>query len=108
MDPIVVETLRSIIRKDMRNEIEDMRNCDHGCSLKCQLLKRIADKELSRNQKVVDAMLSFQWCDTCSAAEPGAVSSGPCKKSCGQKLVRTCVPLMRIYGDKQKEIDELN
>lgn len=28
MDPLVVETLREIVRKDMKSEIEDMRNSD--------------------------------------------------------------------------------
>lgn len=49
MDPIVVETLRSIVRKDMRNEIEEMRNSDKGCSMKCQLIKKISDIDLARN-----------------------------------------------------------
>ena len=53
-------------------------------------------------------MLSFQWCDTCSTAEPGAVSSGVCNKKCGQKLVKQCIPLMRDYGDMQETVDELN
>lgn len=49
MDPIVVETLRSIVRKDMRSEIEEMRNSDKGCSMKCQLIKKISDIDLARN-----------------------------------------------------------
>ena len=53
MDPVVVETLRSIVRKDMRNEIEEMRNSEAGCSMKCQLIKRIADLEVKRNSKIV-------------------------------------------------------
>jgi hypothetical protein len=28
MDPLVVETLREIVRNDMKSEIEDMRNSD--------------------------------------------------------------------------------
>ena len=35
MDPIVVETLREIVRKDMKSELEEMRNSDDGCSRKC-------------------------------------------------------------------------
>lgn len=52
-------------------------------------------------------MLTFQWCDTCSSPEPGAVTSGLCNKKCGQKLVKQCIPLMREFGDQQQRLDEL-
>ena len=32
MDPVVVETLREIVMADMKKELEEMRNSDHGCS----------------------------------------------------------------------------
>lgn len=35
MDPIMVQTVKEIIRKDMRKEIEEMRSSDAGCSHKC-------------------------------------------------------------------------
>jgi len=50
----------------MKNEIEEMKNSDEGCSAKCKLMKIIADKDLERNKKIVEKMLSFTWCDTCS------------------------------------------
>jgi hypothetical protein len=75
--------------------------------MKCQLIKRIADMEVSRNQKIVGAMLNFQWCDVCSSPEPGAVEAN-CNKRCGKKLVTSCIPLMRDFGDKQETLDELN
>ena len=53
MDPLVVETLREIVRKDMKSELEQMRNSDRGCSEKCRLLKMVGDKEVSRNQRIV-------------------------------------------------------
>jgi len=53
MDPLVVETLREITRADLKSEIEDMRNSDQGCSKKCQLMKLIAEKDLTRNAKIV-------------------------------------------------------
>ena len=43
MDPLVVETLREIVKTDMRNEIETMRNSDQGCSEKCKLIKTALD-----------------------------------------------------------------
>ena len=73
MDPIVVETLREIVRKDMKSEIEQMRNSDRGCSEKCRLMKMISDKEVSRNHRIVQEMMKFEWCDICSVSEPGAV-----------------------------------
>jgi hypothetical protein len=50
-------------------------------------MKMIAEKELARNKKIVQAMIGFKWCDTCSVAEPGAVSTVHCKDKCGSKLV---------------------
>jgi hypothetical protein len=81
MDPLVVETIKEIVRRDMKGELEEMKNSDLGCSDKCRLLKQISDKELERNHKIVKIMLEFQWCDFCSQSEPGAVS--PCKNHCG-------------------------
>jgi len=71
----------------MKNEIEEMKNSDEGCSAKCKLMKIIAEKDLDRNKKIVDKMLGFTWCDTCSlvnqdiAAVKGAIVA--CKTGCG-------------------------
>mmetsp|Transcript_1404 Transcript_1404/g.2469 ORF Transcript_1404/g.2469 Transcript_1404/m.2469 type:complete len:84 (-) Transcript_1404:322-573(-) len=83
MDPLVVEAVKEIVRKDMKSEYEAMRNSDDGCSQKCRIMKQIADTEFTRNSNIVQVMLNFQWCDICSVAELGAVSSGPCKSACG-------------------------
>lgn len=32
MDPVMVQTIKELIKKDMRREIEAMRNSDEGCS----------------------------------------------------------------------------
>lgn len=99
MDPIILETLRSIIRKDMRSEIEDMRNSDEGCSAKCQLIKKLGDVEVTRCQKIVANMMKFEWCDNCTTPEQtGAVTSGACTSKCGHRLVKSCIPLMQEYG----------
>ena len=87
MDPLVVEAVREIVKKDMKKDFEEMKNSDQGCSEKCRLVKQRDDKEISRNSAIVKAMLDFEWCDVCSVAEPGAVSQGLCKNGCGQKLV---------------------
>lgn len=68
MDPLVVETLREIVRSDMKTELEEMRNSDKGCSQKCQLMKVISEKELNRNHMIVKVMLEFEWCNDCSVA----------------------------------------
>jgi hypothetical protein len=49
MDPLVVEAVREIVKRDMKSEIEEMRNSDRGCSEKCRLIKLISEKEISRN-----------------------------------------------------------
>ena len=105
LDPLVVETLREIVRNDMKLEIEDTRNHDRGCTKKCQLQRRISEKELNRNQKIVDALLAFEWCDVCSILQSGAVqTTNFCTSGCGQKFVRACAPLMRSYGREQDEL----
>ena len=68
MDPLVVETLREIVKTDMRNELETMRNSDQGCSEKCKLIKTALEKEIIRHKAVVDMMRDFEWCDQCSVA----------------------------------------
>jgi len=74
MDPLVLEALREIVRSDMKDEIEEQRNSDLGCSQKCRLKKMITDKELNRNEDIVKAMVEFEWCDVCTVGqEPGAV-----------------------------------
>lgn len=59
MDPLVVEAIKEIVRKDMKSEFEQLRNSDRGCSPKCNLIKQIADTELARNQAIVKKMLEF-------------------------------------------------
>jgi len=41
MDPFVVETLKDIAKKDMRRELDDMKESDQGCSEKCRLVNEI-------------------------------------------------------------------
>ncbi len=38
MDPVLVEAVKEIVKNDMRQEIDQMRNSDEGCSLKCKLI----------------------------------------------------------------------
>lgn len=82
MDPIVVETLREIVRSDMRAELDYMKNSDEGCSQKCILMKLILEREYSRNEVIVNAMRDFEWCDICSQN-----IQETCKQACGQRLV---------------------
>lgn len=37
MDPVMIETVKEIVKADMREEIERLRNSNDGCSQKCQL-----------------------------------------------------------------------
>lgn len=65
MDPILVESLKSIVRADMKNELETMRNSDLGCSEKCQVSNRILQIDKERNSKIAKELLEFRWCDVC-------------------------------------------
>jgi hypothetical protein len=75
MDPLMVQTVKEIVRKDMRKEIEEMRQSDEGCSLKCRLTNDMLKKDLGRNKVIVNELINFKWCDTCQKAQPGAVVS---------------------------------
>jgi hypothetical protein len=35
MDPLVVETLKSIVKQEYKSELEALKNSDEGCSEKC-------------------------------------------------------------------------
>lgn len=67
MDPVIVETLREIVTADMRQELQEMRNSDQGCSQKCTLIKTIAEKDLDRHKNVIKKLFDFPWCDFCSS-----------------------------------------
>jgi hypothetical protein len=65
MDPLMVQTVKEIIKKDMRKEIEEMRASDQGCSEKCRLTNDMLKRDLGRNKVVVNEMISFKFCDNC-------------------------------------------
>jgi hypothetical protein len=95
----------------MRKEIEQMRSSEEGCSQKCRLMNDMLKKDLGRNKEVVNEVLKFNWCNTCQKGvkdvkQVGAVQS-MCQSGCGQKLFARCIPLMKDYGDMEKEIEGL-
>lgn len=65
MDPIMVQTVKELVRKDMRREIEAMKNSDEGCSHKCKIMNDMHRKDLGRNKVIVNELIQFKWCDTC-------------------------------------------
>lgn len=65
MDPVMVQTIKEIIKKDMRKEIDAMRNSDEGCSQKCRMTNEMLKKDLGRNKVIVNEFIGFKWCDTC-------------------------------------------
>lgn len=38
MDPALVECVKDIVKNDMKQEIDQMKNSDEGCSVKCRLI----------------------------------------------------------------------
>eukprot|EP00347_Sterkiella_histriomuscorum_P022408 403338598 len=105
MDPVMVQTIKEIIKKDMRREIEAMKNSDEGCSQKCRLTNEMLKKDLGRNKVIVSEFISFKWCETCQNPQPGAVQV--CHSGCGQKVFKRCLPLMKEYGEMEKDIQSL-
>ncbi|CDW86271.1 UNKNOWN [Stylonychia lemnae] len=105
MDPIMIQTVKEIVRKDMRREIEQMKNSDQGCSVKCKLINEMLKKDLGRNKVIVNEFIQFKWCDTCQNAQPGAVQV--CHAGCGQKVFKRCLPLMKDYGEMDQDISKM-
>lgn len=66
MDPFIVETLKQIVKKDMKREIEDMKKSDKGCSEKCRLTNEILKIDNDRLNKIFKVVQDFKWCDICS------------------------------------------
>ena len=38
MDPTLVEAVKEIVKADMKDDLERLKNSDEGCSQKCKLL----------------------------------------------------------------------
>jgi len=81
MDPLMVETVKEIVREDMKQEIALMRNSNEGCSQKCRLVNKMLNIDIERNKKIVQEFANFNWCDTCKNLQPGAVQV--CHSGCG-------------------------
>lgn len=106
MDPVMIQAVKEIVKNDMRKEIEQLKNSDQGCSQKCILTNEMLRKDLDRNKAVVEQMISFKWCETCmNYKQPGAVSV--CQAGCGSKLYGRCLPLMKEYGEIERDIQRL-
>jgi hypothetical protein len=119
MDPVVVEALREIVMGDMKQELQELRNSDQGCTQKCVLIKTIADKDLARHKLVIKKLFEFEWCDTCDNGGEQLESQSThangvgkkvivCKRGCGPKFVKLCMPSIQNYGQKGEEIAALN
>lgn len=65
MDPIMVEAVKDIVRADMKEELERLRNSDEGCSEKCNLSQQMLKLDISRNELLVHELIQFKWCDQC-------------------------------------------
>ena len=65
MDPVVVKSLREIVEKDMKWEIEMMQN-QLECTEKCKLMQKIGKESVDRSALIVTQMINFKWCDICS------------------------------------------
>ena len=65
MDPIMVEAVKEIVRADMREDMEKMRNSDDGCSQKCKLIVQMCKLDVQRNEALVQELINFKWCDQC-------------------------------------------
>jgi ribosomal protein S13 len=65
MDPTLVEAVKEIIRGDMQDEINRMRDSEKGCSQKCKLSIDMHKMDVDRNELLVKELIEFKWCDQC-------------------------------------------
>lgn len=65
MDPIMVEAVKEIVKADMKEEIERLKNSDEGCSQKCRLTVQMHKLDVDRNEMLVQELINFKWCDQC-------------------------------------------
>lgn len=70
MDPTLVEAVKEIIKADMQDEIEKMRDSDQGCSKKCRLSIEMHKMDVERNDLLVKELIDFKWCDQCKKGTP--------------------------------------
>lgn len=70
MDPTLVEAVKEIIKADMQEEIERMRDSDQGCSKKCRLAVGMYKMDVERNDLLVKELIDFKWCDQCKKGMP--------------------------------------
>lgn len=87
MDPTLYTTLKEIVKKDMKSELELLRKNDLGCTDKCRTKNRLLEVNLERHEEIVKTLISFKWCEECTAVDTGAVKV-VCKGACGQRLMK--------------------
>ena len=113
MDPNLVDAVKEIIKADMREDIERMRDSDQGCSKKCRLSIEMQKMDVERNELLVKELIEFKWCDQC---KKGLVTSGQpnpekqmpqCQMNCGPRIFGRLVPHMKEYGRVGQKILEL-
>ena len=93
MDPVMVDTLKHIVKKDLKKEVAEMRNSEEGCSEKCRVSNEILRLDNQRSAPIVDNVLQFKWCDTCVQRQPGAVNI--CNSGCGFKFFKSTLPNLK-------------
>jgi hypothetical protein len=100
LDPVLYKNLKMIIKREMKQELQQLRNDSLGCTDKCRVRNKLVETELERNQKIVEILMNFQWCNECSNMEGGAVKQ-PCKNGCGRKLMNQCLPATQAYSKQE-------
>ena len=74
MDPVLLNQLKRIVKRDMKDEIDKLRNSDEGCTEKCRLANQILDIDRNRSQALAENIIKFEWCQECCNTEQGAVT----------------------------------
>lgn len=97
IDKELFKTIKSVVLRDMKHEIQALRNDEKGCTDKCRLKGHLSELDLERHRAVVKCLIEFKWCSVCMSIEPGAVRV-VCQSGCGKQLMSRCVPLMTQFS----------
>jgi hypothetical protein len=53
MDPKLYDTMRKVVRKDLKHEIAAMRAHADGCTEKCRIKNKLVELDLNRHKVIV-------------------------------------------------------
>ena len=114
IDPALYETFRNLFIKEKKEQLEDLRMNEQGCTDKCRVKNSALETDLQRNKALVEKLTKFEWCDLCNSGNVNQKGKSPpsgdvkglpvCKYGCGMRFVQQCKPVMVNYQKSDARI----